>query len=72
MVLAGGGIRPGRVFGSTDKEGDKVVDKPVLVPNLFATIATQLGIDPSKEFTSPLGRPIGLTDQGFPIAELIG
>jgi hypothetical protein len=72
MLLAGGGIRPGRVFGSTDKEGDKVVDKPVLVPNLFATIATQLGLDPAKEFTSPLGRPISLTDQGFPIAELIG
>ncbi|WP_394847681.1 DUF1501 domain-containing protein [Pendulispora brunnea] len=70
-VLAGGGIRGGQVYGKTDNEGAKVVERPVTVPNLFATLTTQLGIDPHKMVTSPIGRPIGVTDEGEPIRELM-
>jgi len=70
-VLAGGGIRGGRAYGKTDAEGAKVVENPETVPNLFATLTSQLGIDPNKMVTSPIGRPIGVTDDGQPIRDLI-
>ncbi|HZT40675.1 MAG TPA: DUF1501 domain-containing protein [Chthonomonadaceae bacterium] len=71
-ALAGGGVRGGQAYGQTDAEGMKVVDKPVVVPDLFATIATLLGLDPSKSFMTPVGRPIAITEKGKPIRELIG
>ncbi|WP_394822633.1 DUF1501 domain-containing protein [Pendulispora albinea] len=70
-ALAGGGIRGGIAYGKTDPEGAKVVENPVTVPNLFATLTTQLGIDPNKVVTSPIGRPIGVTDEGEPVRALI-
>jgi hypothetical protein len=70
-VLAGGGVRGGVIHGRTDAEGAKVAEKPVSVANLFATIATVLGMDPDKTIDTPEGRPISLTDSGKPIAELL-
>ena len=70
-VLAGGGVRGGVVLGATSDDGDKVVARPTTVPELMATAATLLGLDPQKEFTTPLGRPITLTDNGRPIRELL-
>ncbi len=70
-VLAGGGIRGGQVYGATDAAGEKVADKAVSVPNLFATLVTPLGLNPGKVVTSPIGRPIGVTDDGAPIKELL-
>ncbi|HXU71184.1 MAG TPA: DUF1501 domain-containing protein [Polyangia bacterium] len=71
-VLAGGGIRGGTVVGATSEDGDKVVTRPVSVPDLMATAATQLGVDPQKSFATPLGRPITITDNGKPIREILG
>jgi uncharacterized protein (DUF1501 family) len=70
-VLAGGGARGGVVHGATDGEGSKVVERPVTAPDLFATIATLLGLDPDREVMSPAGRPIALTNNGKPIRELL-
>jgi len=70
-VLAGGGVRGGYVHGQTDSEGTKVVDKQVIVPDFFATIATLLGMDPSKSFMTPIGRPIAITEKGTAVKELI-
>jgi hypothetical protein len=70
-VLAGGGVRRGIVHGQTDAEGTKVVDKPVIVPDFFATVATLLGMAPDKTFMTPVGRPISITEKGAPIKELI-
>ncbi len=70
-ALAGGGIRPGIVHGQTDGEGAKVVDKPVIVPDFFATIATLLGMSPDKAVMTPVGRPIAITEKGSPVKELI-
>lgn len=70
-VLAGGGARGGQVYGQTDAEGANVVDKPVIVPDLFATIATLLGMNPSKNFMTPVGRPIAITEKGTPVRDLI-
>jgi len=70
-VLAGGGARGGIAHGSTNAEGAKVERDPVTVPNLFATIATLLGMDPRHEEMSPVGRPIAISDNGTPIKALI-
>jgi uncharacterized protein (DUF1501 family) len=70
-VLAGGGARGGMAYGSTTADGSKVAEKPVSAPDLFATIATLLGIDPTREELSPIGRPIAVSDGGTPIRELI-
>lgn len=70
-VLAGGGIRPGIVHGQTDADGERVVRDPVVVPDLFATLASLLGLDPGKSRDTPLGRPIAITDSGVPIGKLI-
>jgi hypothetical protein len=70
-VLAGGGVRGGQVYGQTDADGANVVDKPVIVPDLFATIATLLGMSPTKSFMTPVGRPIAITEKGTPVRDLI-
>jgi uncharacterized protein (DUF1501 family) len=70
-VLAGAGIRGGVVHGETDAEGAKVVKDAVSVPNLLATIAHVLGLDPDETAMSPAGRPIGLTDGGEVVRRLL-
>lgn len=69
-VLAGGGVRGGQVVGRTDKAGVEVADRPVTVPDLFATFCTSLGIDPTFENMSSSGRPIKLVDGGTAVREL--
>jgi hypothetical protein len=70
-VLAGAGVRGGVVHGETDVTGAKVVKDAVSVPNLLATIATILGLDPDDMVTSPAGRPIALTDHGAPVKAIM-
>ena len=71
VALAGGGIQGGRVIGSSGKDGVEVKDRPVTVPEIFATMYTAVGIDPKKKNISPLGRPIQLADKGAPVKELL-
>jgi len=70
-ALAGGGVRGGTVHGATDENGAKVVGTPTGVPDLLATMATLLGLDPSHTEITPAGRPIALTDGGTPIRALM-
>jgi hypothetical protein len=72
IVLAGGGIKGGQVYGSTDADGKEVKDDPVSEGDLFATIYTALGIDPrAKHYIGP--RPVWLTPEGSkPLKALLG
>ena len=70
VVLAGGGVRGGQVIGKTDAGGTEVTDRPVRVPDLFASFCHSLAIDPSKENMSSIGRPIKLVDGGQVVKEL--
>lgn len=70
-VLAGGGIRSGLALGATDADGNKVVERPVPIADLFATLATALGLDPLETAVTPQGRPITMTDGGQVIRELL-
>ncbi|MFO0663295.1 MAG: DUF1501 domain-containing protein [Polyangiaceae bacterium] len=71
VVLAGAGIRTGQAYGATDDAGDKVVKDMVTIPNLMATLASPLGLDPNEMVMTPVGRPIGVTDHGAPVAALL-
>ncbi len=70
-VMAGGGVRGGQAYGSTDAEGEKVAKDAVDVPDFFATIATLLGMNPEKEIMSPMGRPISMSDHGTAVRGLM-
>jgi hypothetical protein len=71
-VLAGGGIRGGRVIGKTSKDGSSVEERAVTVPDLLATVCHGLGIDPLKQNQSNVGRPIRIVDKSAkPIQELL-
>jgi hypothetical protein len=62
MWLAGGGVKGGMVYGSTDEFGWKAVDKPVHVHDLHATILYLLGIDHTRLTYRYSGRDFRLTD----------
>jgi hypothetical protein len=60
--MAGGGIKPGMVYGETDELGYNVVKDPVHVHDFQATILNQLGLDHEKLVYKHLGRRFRLTD----------
>ncbi len=47
-LMAGGGLAGGRVIGATDRTASEPVDGPVVLPELVATMASVLGLDPFK------------------------
>jgi hypothetical protein len=72
VVLAGAGIRGGQVIGATSDGGNDIMRRPVQVADLFCTFCQALHIDPRKENTTPIGRPIRLVDGGQAVRELFG
>jgi hypothetical protein len=69
-VLAGAGVRGGRVIGATDRLGTEVVEHPVTVPDLFCTFCRALGINPRHENQSNVGRPLKIVEGGHAVREL--
>lgn len=71
-VLAGGGLRGGQIVGRTSPDGMQIDDRPIPVPDLQATLATALGIDPRKQNMSNVGRPIRIADPSAkPVREVL-
>ena len=60
--LAGGGVKGGTVYGSTDELGYHVVDRPTTVYDLWATVLHQLGVDHTRLTYLSGGRNYRLTD----------
>ena len=60
--LAGGGIKPGITYGKTDDYCYNILEKPVSVHDLHATMLHQLGLDHEKLSYRVLGRDFRLTD----------
>ncbi len=60
--LAGGGVKPGTIYGETDDLGMNVVRDPVHVHDLQATILHLLGIDHERLTYRFQGRDFRLTD----------
>jgi hypothetical protein len=72
MVLAGGGVKGGMVYGATDDFGFQAVDKPVHPHDLHATALHLLGFDHTKLTYRYSGRDFRLTDvAGNVIHEII-
>ncbi len=71
-VLLGGGIKGGQVIGKTDKEGAKVVDRPIGTLDFLSTVCQILGVNPNKNRNTPNGRPIRIVEKGAkPIIDLL-
>jgi hypothetical protein len=60
--MAGGGIKPGIVYGETDEFGYNVIKDGVHVHDFQATVLNQLGLDHEKLIFKHLGRRYRLTD----------
>ena len=60
--MAGGGIKPGTVYGETDEFGYNIVKDPVSVHDFHATIQHLMGIDHEQLTYKHLGRRYRLTD----------
>jgi len=71
VVLAGGGVRGGQVYGASDKIGAYPDRDPLTPADLAATILWRFGIDPVREIHDQTGRPIRLSD-GQPVWSLFG
>ncbi|MCE9604879.1 MAG: DUF1501 domain-containing protein [Planctomycetia bacterium] len=72
MWLAGGGVRGGMAYGSTDEYGFRAVDGIVHTHDLHATILHQLGLDHEKLTYRYGGRDFRLTDvHGRVVREVI-
>lgn len=57
-LIAGGGVKNGQIYGTSDSLGGEVDENPVSPSDLSATIFSLLGIDPEKQFMTPDLRPI--------------
>jgi uncharacterized protein (DUF1501 family) len=62
MWMAGGGMKPGITYGSTDTFGYNVTENPVHVHDLQATMLHQLGLDHTRLTHHYQGRDFRLTD----------
>ena len=62
LWMAGGGVKGGHVHGRTDDFGYNVVENPVHVHDLQATILHLLGIDHERLTYRHAGRDFRLTD----------
>jgi len=66
-LLTGGGVKPGMVFGVTDKQAAYPMSHPVSPANLVATIYHLLGIDPDMTVLDRSGRPYPIAHGGEPV-----
>ena len=70
-LLAGGGIQGGQVVGESDTKGEGPKDRLISPDDVAATFYHTLGIDHTKEFHTPSGRPVMIVRNGKPIQELL-
>lgn len=70
-VLAGGGIKRGTVFGSSNATASEPEDDPLTVEDWATTIYHCLGIVADKELMAPGDRPIEIVDGGQTRSELL-
>jgi hypothetical protein len=70
VVLAGGGIRGGRVLGASDRLGAHPSADPVTPGDLVATLYHLMGVDPAALIHDQQARPYVLAE-GRPLAGLL-
>jgi hypothetical protein len=70
VLLAGGGVRGGQVYGQTSRDAAYVLEKPVTPADLSATILTHLGIDPAQQYFDGFQHIPQPLAEGKPIRDL--
>ncbi len=68
-LLAGGGIRGGQVYGSSDRLGEYPADKPVTPAHIAKTVYHAMGIT-DLDAIDQQGRPYQLLAEGDPLYDL--
>jgi hypothetical protein len=68
-MMAGGGVRGGKIFGQSDAKGAYPAAGPVGPEDIAATLYWALGIDPASEVLDTQGRPLTISS-GQPIRAL--
>jgi hypothetical protein len=71
IMLIGGGIKSGFVYGASDRIGALPVEGPVSPGDIVATLYRLLGVDPKKQIYDALNRPHQLVPKGRVVQELI-
>jgi hypothetical protein len=71
VVMAGGGIKGGIVYGSSNATAAEPEDDPLTVEDWATTIYDRLGIVADKELMAPGDRPIEIVDGGKVRKELL-
>jgi uncharacterized protein (DUF1501 family) len=69
VLLAGGGVRGGQVYGASDRRAEYPADNPVGPEHIARTVFHALGIDDLTAVDRE-GRPFHLLDDGRPLTEL--
>ncbi|MFN7564618.1 MAG: DUF1501 domain-containing protein [Prosthecobacter sp.] len=69
-VFAGGGVKGGFVYGSTDKDGRRVADRQVSPQDFQATIGHAMGLPVDEVVMSPSNRPFTVGDKGVPVTDI--
>ena len=69
VLLAGGGVRGGQVYGSSDRRAEYPNEKPVAPEHIARTVFHAMGIDDLNAVDRE-GRPFHLMDEGTPLTEL--
>ena len=72
VLFAGGGVKPGIVIGATTKDATAPTADPIGVEDILRTIFHQMGIDSTKAYNTPLGRPVPIVNSGKVIKDLVG
>jgi hypothetical protein len=70
VLMAGGGVRGGQVYGASDRSAAYPSTNPVSPGDVAATIYHCLGIDPRTHVTDQQGRPFVISE-GKPIGALL-
>ena len=70
VLLAGGGVKAGYIYGASDDTGSHPVENPVTLEDLSATIYHLLGIDPTAHVHDLQGRPL-MISSGAPLLDVI-
>jgi uncharacterized protein (DUF1501 family) len=71
VMLCGGGMPQGFVYGSSDRIGESPRDNPTSPADLIHTLLIRLGIAPDQMLVTPQGRPIPINQHGRPIHALL-
>jgi hypothetical protein len=69
VLLAGGGMKGGFVYGSSDRIGAYPTSNPVRPDDIAATMFSAAGLDPATEVRDPLARPLPIS-RGEAVSEL--